>query len=45
VLEALASTPQGLSAEEADRRVQEVGPNALLSHGARRADERRAAAV
>jgi P-type Mg2+ transporter len=35
VLEALDSGPQGLSSEEAARRLQEVGPNALVSHGAR----------
>ena len=35
VLARLGSTPQGLSKEEAARRLQEVGPNALLSHGAR----------
>ena len=35
VLGALRSTPHGLSSEEAARRLQEVGPNALMSHGAR----------
>ncbi|MGO9889360.1 MAG: cation-transporting P-type ATPase [Solirubrobacteraceae bacterium] len=35
VLDALGSTPQGLSSEEAARRLQQVGPNALVSHGAR----------
>ena len=35
VLAALSSTPDGLSSEEAARRLEEVGPNALVSHGAR----------
>jgi P-type Mg2+ transporter len=35
VLEALGSTAEGLSSAEATRRLQEVGPNALVSHGAR----------
>jgi Mg2+-importing ATPase len=35
VLDALASTPEGLSSQEAARRLQQVGPNALVSHGAR----------
>jgi P-type Mg2+ transporter len=35
VLVALGSTSQGLSSEEAARRLQQVGPNALVSHGAR----------
>jgi P-type Mg2+ transporter len=35
VLERLASSPEGLSAEEAARRLERVGPNALVSHGAR----------
>ena len=35
VLDALGSTPRGLSSEEAGRRLREVGPNALVSHGAR----------
>src|SRR5512132_4661986 len=35
VLAELGSTPEGLSADEAGRRLAEVGPNALRSHGAR----------
>jgi P-type Mg2+ transporter len=35
VLEKLASSRQGLSSEEAARRLETVGPNALRSHGAR----------
>ena len=35
VLEALGSSPEGLSTDEAQRRLDEVGPNALRSHGAR----------
>ena len=35
VVETLASTAQGLSSEEASRRLADVGPNALRSHGAR----------
>jgi P-type Mg2+ transporter len=35
VLEKLASSSQGLSSEEAGRRLEEAGPNALRSHGAR----------
>ena len=35
VLDVLDSTPQGLSSEEAARRLEQVGPNALVSHGAR----------
>ena len=35
VLAALSSTPDGLSSEEAARRLEEVGPNALVSHGTR----------
>ena len=35
VLDALASTPEGLSGREAARRLEQVGPNALVSHGAR----------
>jgi Mg2+-importing ATPase len=35
VLEELGSTPEGLSADEAGRRLADVGPNALRSHGAR----------
>jgi P-type Mg2+ transporter len=35
VVEMLASTPQGLTSGEASRRLTEVGPNALRSHGAR----------
>ena len=34
MLEALASAKQGLSSKEATRRLQQVGPNALVSHGA-----------
>jgi P-type Mg2+ transporter len=34
VVDALGSTPQGLSSQEAARRLEEVGPNALVSHGA-----------
>jgi P-type Mg2+ transporter len=35
VLDRLGSSEQGLSAEEARRRLEEVGPNVLRSHGAR----------
>jgi len=35
VLTELASSPQGLSNDEAARRLAQVGPNALRSHGAR----------
>lgn len=35
VLSELGSTPEGLSTGEAGRRLAEVGPNALRSHGAR----------
>jgi len=35
VLNELASDPQGLSNDEVARRLQQVGPNALRSHGAR----------
>jgi P-type Mg2+ transporter len=35
VLGRLASSEQGLAAEEARRRLEEVGPNVLRSHGAR----------
>jgi Mg2+-importing ATPase len=35
VLSAMGSSPAGLSAGEARRRLQTVGPNALRSHGAR----------
>jgi P-type Mg2+ transporter len=35
VLAELGSTPEGLSADEAGRRLAQVGPNALRSHGAR----------
>ncbi|MGZ6577295.1 MAG: magnesium-translocating P-type ATPase [Solirubrobacteraceae bacterium] len=35
VLVGLKSTPQGLPSEEAARRLRQVGPNALRSHGAR----------
>jgi P-type Mg2+ transporter len=35
VLDVVASTSQGLSSEEATRRLEDVGPNALASHGAR----------
>jgi Mg2+-importing ATPase len=35
VLDALGSSPRGLSSEEAGRRLRAVGPNALVSHGAR----------
>ena len=35
VLEQLDSTAQGLSSDEASRRLAEIGPNALRSHGAR----------
>jgi Mg2+-importing ATPase len=35
VLERLASGPHGLSSQEAARRLEKVGPNALRSHGAR----------
>ncbi len=35
VLAALASSREGLSGAEVKRRLQQVGPNALLSHGAR----------
>ena len=35
VLDALGSTPKGLSSQEAAGRLKEFGPNALVSHGAR----------
>ena len=35
VLRELRSTPEGLTSDEASRRLAEVGPNALRSHGAR----------
>jgi Mg2+-importing ATPase len=35
VLQSLGSSPAGLSAEEAQRRLRQVGPNAVRSHGAR----------
>jgi P-type Mg2+ transporter len=35
VLAALSSTPDGLSSEGAARRLEEVSPNALVSHGTR----------
>ncbi len=35
VLESLGSSPTGLSEEEARRRLRQVGPNAVRSHGAR----------
>jgi Cation transporter/ATPase, N-terminus len=35
VVAALSSTPDGLSSAEAARRLNEVGPNALVSHGTR----------
>lgn len=35
VLDALGSSSKGLSSEQAARRLQQVGPNALVSHGAR----------
>lgn len=35
VVERVASSPRGLSTEEARRRLTEVGPNALRSHGVR----------
>ena len=35
VLAELGSTPEGLSTDEAGRRLADVGPNALRSHGAR----------
>jgi hypothetical protein len=35
VLAELGSTPQGLSTDQASRRLADVGPNALRSHGAR----------
>jgi len=35
VLERLGSTGMGLSPEEAARRLAAIGPNAVLSHGAR----------
>jgi P-type Mg2+ transporter len=38
VLEAVESTPQGLSSCEAARRLEQVGPNALVSHAARPLD-------
>ena len=38
VLEAVRSTPDGLSSAEAASRLQRVGPNALVSHAARPLD-------
>jgi Mg2+-importing ATPase len=35
VLESLGSSPEGLGAEEARRRLRQAGPNAVRSHGAR----------
>jgi len=35
VLAELSSSPRGLSSAEAARRLEQVGPNALVSHGAR----------
>ena len=35
VLDVLDSTPRGISSEEAARRLEQAGPNALVSHGAR----------